>query len=760
MNYEQLREIGLQQIALRCKTDLFYLAKEILGYSKMTEATHQELCDYTTSILPNPPPTNAIQEKHPEFDPRKNLLLLLMPRGSFKSSVVTVSFTLQMFLNEPNTRILIDSETFSKSKAFFREIAYHLTSNEKYREVFKAIHGMYPYTQKSHMRLWTDSELILPCRTASKKEPTLSCGGIDVTKNSMHYDLIICDDLHSEQNISKDQIIKVIDHYKLAFSLLDPGKPMIVIGTRWDYSDLYQHILDFEAEDFNILKKSAYNPDGSLFFPEVLSEKELDKIRRRQGLSHFCNPGEAPILMADWSTKRLDEIKVGDEIIGFENGAGQRNKGDTFNQFVKTKVTDISVRTARTQTVYLESGRKIRCTPDHYWYTGRKDRTHRPYAPVVVGRNMIQIVNTDEREDANSMDWGWLGGMLDGEGACKYGNIAIHQYAGSNPEVYAKIERVLTNLNIPFKKYEKSFVTNGGRQTKFDIMRYARPAKSFQIANTMWTKNTRISADKDKVVKIEVYKEEKVYGLTTGTGNYIAWGFASKNSKQYLNEPVSDENATFRRENIIRKDLNDIKGRPMNWYLSVDPSYSDPRGTSTYSDFAAMVLCGMDFQRDLYVRYIVRKKMTYKDIIDEMFRIYTDRKFKDEGIKDMKIILEVIGTKSLSYEVLNEQKRRNTWLPITEIKSQAKSKEERIRGLAPMYERKGVFHIKECPQIEELEYELIHFPSGRHDDVADALASVLEIASPPNVKNYISQDDQPSRNRLWSYKPRSKITGV
>jgi len=127
------RELALQKIALRCRTDLFFLAKEILGYDKMTEATHQELCDYTTSILPNSPPTNAIQEKHPEFDPRKNLLLLLMPRGTFKSSVVTISFTLQMVLNEPNIRILIDSETFSKSKAFLREIIEHLINNERKR---------------------------------------------------------------------------------------------------------------------------------------------------------------------------------------------------------------------------------------------------------------------------------------------------------------------------------------------------------------------------------------------------------------------------------------------------------------------------------------------------------------------------------------------------------------------------------------------------------------------------------------------------
>ena len=505
-----LKQQALSIIAQRCRTDLFYLTKEILNYDKMTEQTHQELCDYTTGALPNPPEVNR-----PGFDVRKNLLLLLMPRGTFKSSVVTIGFTLQFLLNEPNARILIDSETFSKSKAFLREIIGHLEGNNKYREIFKSVHGMYPFETKSKARLWTDSELILPCRTRDRKEPTISCAGIDVTKNGMHYDLIIADDLHSETNVTnKEQIQKVIDHYKLAFSLLDPGCPMIVIGTRWDYNDLYQHIIDYESEDFNILKKSAYNEDGSLLFPEVLNEKELDKIKRRQG-------------------------------------------------------------------------------------------------------------------------------------------------------------------------------------------------------------------------------------------SYIF-------SCQYLNEPVSDEFATFKRDYIVHKRWDEVRGRPMNWYLMVDPSYTDPRGTGIYSDYAGLILVGMDYMRELYVRHIVRKKMTYSEIINEMFNIYTAPKFKD--IKNMKIILEVIGTKSLSYELASEQRRRNTWLPVTEIKSQQKSKEERIRGLAPYYENKHVYHIKECPQIEELEYELLHFPKAKHDDIIDPFAGVLEVASPPTHK-VPKDEDRPSRYRYMAYKPRSPITG-
>lgn len=477
----------------------------------MTPETHQELCNYAETVLPNKP------EKSIEgLDPTKNLLLLLLPRGTFKSSVVTIGETLQFLLNEPNGRVLIDSETFSKAKTFLAEIKGHLEDNEKFREVFKAIHGVYPDENKKNSSIrWTDTMVDLACRTRKTKEPSIMVSGIDKSINGMHYDLVIGDDLHSEKNVTtKEQILGVIEHYRLLFSLLDPGKPLIIIGTRWHMLDLYQHILDNEQEDFNILKKSVYNEDGSLFFPEVLSQEQLDKIRRKQGSSIF--------------------------------------------------------------------------------------------------------------------------------------------------------------------------------------------------------------------------------------------------SRQYLNEPISDENATFKREQFIHMPWEQAKLIPINWYLLCDPSYSDPRGTSIYSDFAAFVIAGMDYQRKLYVRYVKRAKMTYGEIINELFRLYTATEFSDLNMT--KVLLEVVGTKSLSFELSNEMKRRNTFLPVTEIKHQSKSKEERVRALAPFYEAQNVIHVTECPQLEELELELIQFPSGRHDDVADCFSSVLQIASPPSNKQSRDFSRIDKKQRL-AYKPRSPITG-
>lgn len=503
------------KIAARCRYDLYYLTKHVLGYELMEESVHGDMCRYVETLLPSHPPEYIFpdafegKEMEDQYRQQNTNQLLLMPRGTFKSSVVTIGFALQYLLNEPNARVLIDSETYGKAKAFFSEVKGHLEGNDAFREVFKAIHGVYPVEKnKKKDLLWTDAQVNLACRTRMRKEPSISCGAIDHSVNGMHYDLIICDDLHSEKNVTnKEQINQVIEHWKLAYSLLDPGQPMIIIGTRWDYNDLYQHILDNERDSFNIMIRRAIKDDGELFFPSRLSQEFLDSVKKKQGSRIF--------------------------------------------------------------------------------------------------------------------------------------------------------------------------------------------------------------------------------------------------SAQYQNEPVDDETATFKRANIVRREWALAKDRPINWYMTVDPSFEGP-----YSDYAALVVAGMDYQRDLYVRHVLRKKMTYSDIIDNIFDLHNTYQPKSIGIKI------VSSAKSLMYELNNEMRRRGVWLPIRELRD-SKQKEERIRGLAPFYEYNHVYHIKECPQLDELEYELIHFPRGKHDDVIDALASILELANPPNAKKR-DRDRDNGRDRLpvVRLKPRSLITGV
>lgn len=280
------------KIVKRGREDLYFLNKEILGYQDMTPDLHGELCDFVTRV------------RKPG---KKKFRLVLEPRGSLKSSCITVGFSTQSIVRDPNVRILLASEEFSASKKFLAEIKGHFEENSTFREYY----GDWVSKKK-----WDEKEIIVNRRTRWRKEPTITCAGVDVTKVGMHYDIIIIDDPHSSKNITtREQIEKVKTWYKLVLSLLDPGGILIVIGTRWHYDDLFGWLIQLENERkemgrrgrFQVLKKAAFKgttkqlmagelTDHDLLWPDRLSIEYLQDQYLDQGPYIFsCQYGNEPV---------------------------------------------------------------------------------------------------------------------------------------------------------------------------------------------------------------------------------------------------------------------------------------------------------------------------------------------------------------------------------------------------------------------------------------------------------------------------------
>ena len=161
--------------------------------------------------------------------------LVNMPRGTYKSTILSCYATREIVKN-PNIRILYASETYSNSKEYLGWIRRQFESNVQLRTKFGDYVGKSDWRQeKFRVKQATDF---------SKKEPTLSAAGIDVTKTGMHYDLIIVDDPVSNTNtMTSTQMQKTLGWYRLLLSILDPGGTIIICGTRYDDEDLYGHLI-------------------------------------------------------------------------------------------------------------------------------------------------------------------------------------------------------------------------------------------------------------------------------------------------------------------------------------------------------------------------------------------------------------------------------------------------------------------------------------------------------------------------------------
>lgn len=270
------------------------------------------------------------------------------------------------------------------------------------------------------------------------------------------------------------------------------------------------------------------------------------KFRRLvfSGKKRYCTPPESPIWMADGSFKPIGRIRVGDKVWGWKDGSrttGPKKKVPKKaerRQLVVSEVVAVHRHRASIVKLTLESGTVIRCTPDHRWRFQHRSGTYSDYVTPKVGRILSRVIeqprllDSDEQREAD-----WLGGIWDGEGSLAgplRGQIVISQSRLKNPEVCARIETALALLGFSWRseadKTCERFVLRGGLQATLNFLTWCRPAKGAKLAASI--PRSRFSTG-DKIVEVVPDGSGDVVGLTTTTGNYVVWGFASKNCGAY-----------------------------------------------------------------------------------------------------------------------------------------------------------------------------------------------------------------------------------
>jgi predicted phosphoadenosine phosphosulfate sulfurtransferase len=269
------------------------------------------------------------------------------------------------------------------------------------------------------------------------------------------------------------------------------------------------------------------------------SDSDVWLAHQRFGWDYNCNPAEAPIWMGDYSFKPIARVQPGDTVIGFERreapidrpGASYVSGAYARDTLVRSQVLAVHERLAPVVKITLASGAVVRCTPDHQWITlGRWANNNWRYDTPEVGRDLARVVELprgvpDERAAA------WLGGLYDGEGS----GHAIYQNPTHNPEVYAEIGRVLELLEVPHRRLnglsaaQHGYRITNGRAGLVRFLNATNPVRRATRQIDQIVLGGRFKAP-DRIIAIQPDGVEPVYALETTTGNYVAWGYASKNS--------------------------------------------------------------------------------------------------------------------------------------------------------------------------------------------------------------------------------------
>ena len=255
-----------------CETSLKYICVNILGF-KDWDICHDEL--------------EADIKKSSRQDQ-----LFLLPRGHLKTSIITIGYTIQEILKNPDITILLASAIRDNAASFLSEIKEYLT-----KTTLPKLYGKFDSSEEKG-GLWNMDVIKILQRKIPNKTPTISVAGADHALASQHYDLIVADDLVNRQTVSTlDQIKKTYKFYSDLQDLRNPGKPVRIIGTRWDDRDLYGTIIKAEAalpaksKSFDLFVRGATrgknDVDAPVIFPKKFTNDMLRTLLAKKGTWEF-----------------------------------------------------------------------------------------------------------------------------------------------------------------------------------------------------------------------------------------------------------------------------------------------------------------------------------------------------------------------------------------------------------------------------------------------------------------------------------------
>jgi hypothetical protein len=699
--------------------------------------------------------------------------------------------------HDQNARTLITHEIEARAISMGKAVDEHYVNNDIFRFVFSDILPDNSCTWNDHTKFHKRMRLTggdLTTGTYEYRGAGQALQGIHVTgiinddsvgkaaqSNMLRGDGTIMEDLYRWWKQSTTRFDSA------SFTKTGIGKQLI-IGNRWGHADLNSLIRKNHPE-FKIESHSAeggccqLHPMGKPIFPEEYSMERLQHERATLGAYDYCFPPQAPVLMSDWSEKSISEIKVGDEVVGYKKGHG--NDGKKRQQryhLTKSKVLATGTRNAWVVKARLASGRTVECTSDHKWFVSNSWRTQTPYLPLNIGRDLVSVYTpTSQPTPDQQRDFDWLGGMMDGEGSVNPSTISLAQSNIRNPDVCKEIDEVCARLGISYhkqiakggfsgSKMSEYRVLRGGRSLMIRLLRDAKMAKSKRFVEKLWSRPGRVCEQDglDRVVSIEPIAEMTVHNITTETGNFVSYGYATKNSHFYLNQSVLPEECIFKPEwlryfsckqsrpdlglsdlrNMLLlehevydgKVLDDVASGALTLRMIVDLAHAKKRKRCDH----VILVAGYDPESDrIYLMDIWAEATGYAELVEQIYKIGHHWFMRD-------FWLETVGAQNILKFYLEERNQREEKpLYVNELPydNSENAKINRIEALEPAFKNGQIWCQRWQKKFTE---EYNSYPAGLVDvlDVLGYLPGTLEMIRRRGVMEAMERQKQDFTSRV------------
>jgi predicted phage terminase large subunit-like protein len=193
--------------------------------------------------------------------------------------------------------------------------------------------------------------------------------------------------------------------------------------------------------------------------------------------------------------------------------------------------------------------------------------------------------------------------------------------------------------------------------------------------------------------------------------DFINQGLADVYSQEYLNEPIDDSIAYFRKSDF--QDMSDHdRERRLNYYITADLAISE----AERADYSVFVVAGMDENRILHVKNVIRDRLDGREIVDVLIALQKTYDPECIGIEQMQV------SKSIGPFLREEMIKTGIFINVKPLEHRNKDKISRARSIQARLRANGVRFDKSGEWYDDFEEELTKFPRGKKDDQVDAFA--------------------------------------
>ena len=404
-------------------------------------------------------------------------------------------------------------------------------------------------------------------------------------------------------------------------------------------------------------------------------------------------------------------------------GLKVNEKGETF--FLKDSESDVIGQFADGQKFRIVAKGSEQKLRGMLWDGQRPD--------LIIGDDLENdeiVMNKDRREKFRRWFFGALVPMLSQTGQIRLVGTILH--------MDSMLERLMPGENAKSTLFE-------------ELKTSSRIIKPRQWVSVKYRAHNK---DFSSILWPAKWSEEN---LRAERANYVAMGLPDVYSQEFLNVPLDESVAYFKKGDFLTMTEQD-KELKMHYYIAGDLAIS----LKEKADYSVFVVGGVDEFRRLNIVNVIRERMDGREIVNcimALQRAYNPEMF---GIEEGQI------TKAIGPFLQEEMILQDVFPVIVPLKHMSQDKPTRARGIQGRMRSRTVKFNKQEDWYPILEEEMTRFPRDAHDDQVDAMAwlghmlSKMTEAPTPKEQSEDEYEDELIRSN-FSHGPindgRSLTTG-